>query len=336
MGNFKNNDFVLAGDIGGTKTNMGLFQMGKSRPILNAFETYSSNEATSLEEIIQRFLKKHPMSISCACFGIAGPVSEGRCKITNLPWEISQAQIKKRFKWVQVRLINDLAAAALAIPILRQKELVSLNGNRSKKRHNMALIAPGTGLGQALLVFQNDSYVPISSEGGHADFAPNNETEADLWKYLHKRFGHVSIERVLSGSGLFNIYSWLKDSKMHKEPYWLAQRFKKYDPAKVITETAMNNKEALCSESLNIFVSILGAVSGNLALFGMATGGVYLGGGIVPRILPFLKQDLFLKSFKNKGRFRDMLEKVPIKVILNDRAPILGAAIHAFRTICEK
>jgi glucokinase len=208
-----------------------------------------------------------------------------------------------------------------------------LNRAVSRKKKDIALIAPGTGLGEALLIFRNENYVAVSSEGGHADFAPSSDAEIGLWKYLHKRFGHVSVERVISGSGLFNIYSWLKDSGEYEEPSWLAQRVREDDPAKVITQAATDKQDPLCVESLDMFVSILGATAGNLALTGMTTGGVYLGGGIPPKILPFLKKGLFMKSFHAKGRFTAMLEKIPVKVILNDSAALLGAAKYAFDTL---
>jgi glucokinase len=187
-------------------------------------------------------------------------------------------------------------------------------------------VAPGTGLGQALLVFVKDTYVPVASEGGHADFSPNSEMEVELWRYLHQRFGHVSVERVLSGPGLVNIYSWLKESKRYEEPSWVADKLKTMDPARAITETALDNKHPLCVESLHVFVSVLGSVAGNLALTAMTTGGVYLGGGIPPKILPKLKEDIFLRAYLNKGRFQDLLSKIPVRVILNDRAGLLGAA----------
>lgn len=336
MGMSKDKKVVLAGDIGGTKTNLGLFTMGKNRPIMNVFKSYSSGEAANLEEILQRFTERYTESVSCACIGIAGPVIDGRCTVTNLPWDVFEKRIKNRFKWTYVRLINDLEATAHAVPILSSKEVFSLNRVQSRKNKNIALIAPGTGLGEALLIFQNGGYFAISSEGGHSDFAPGNKFEAELWEYLHKRFGHVSVERVLSGPGLFNIYSWLKQSGKYKEPLWLAQRIKEDDPAKVIAESALSGSASLSLKSLNIFVSILGAVSGNLALTGMSTGGVYLGGGIPPKILPVLKTGLFMKAFVAKGRFRHILEKIPVKVILNDRVALLGAARYAFEILGNK
>jgi len=329
MKNIDNESMILAGDIGGTKTNLGLFVRGKRRPLLKVIETYSSPGALKLEHIIERFLERHGVSITSACFGIAGPVVNGRCKTTNLPWDVSEARIKGLFRWERVLLINDLAATAQGIPLLNRRERVYLNKARPRKRQNLGLIAPGTGLGTALLIYEEGRYLSVSSEGGHTDFSPNSEDEVKLWRYLHKRLGHVSIERVLSGPGLLNIYSWMKGSRRHKEPAWLARKIKDMDPARVITEAAINEKNPLCIEALNMFVSILGAVSGNLALTGMTTGGIYLGGGIPPKILSVLKEGPFMKAFTNKGRFKDLLEKIPVRVILNDRAALLGAAFCA-------
>ncbi|MCD6298195.1 MAG: glucokinase, partial [Deltaproteobacteria bacterium] len=288
--------------------------------------------APDLESIVERFLKKHQASIAGACFGIAGPVVNGQCKTTNLPWNVSEARIKRLFKWKHVRLINDLTAMALAIPLLKSNEFFSLNKVRAKKGENIGLIAPGTGLGEALLIFQNGKYIPVSSEGGHVDFAPNSRAEARLWEYLHRRFGHVSIERLLSGPGLINIYSWLKDTGRYSEPAWLKRKIKKTDPARAITGSAMDVKQPLCVKTLSIFISILGSVSGNLALTALTNGGLYLGGGILPKILPKLKEGSFMEAFINKGRFKDLLENIPVRVILSDRAALSGAAYFVLKT----
>ena len=324
-----NNMLVLAGDVGGTKTNLGLFPKGKKRPVPKVVETFSSQNAPDLEHIIRQFLEIHKVRVTHACFGIAGPVVNGKSKTTNLPWDVSEDRIKKQFNFHYVKLVNDLTATAMAIPLLSSDEYFSLNQADSPKDRNLALIAPGTGLGKAMLIYQNGRYLPVPSEGGHADFAPNNEAQTELWRYLHQRFGHVSIERVISGSGLVNIYNWLKDSGRLNEPEWLKQTLKEMDPAKAVTEAALASKDPGCVEALNIFVSILGAVAGNLALTGMTTGGVYLGGGIPPKILSKLKEDIFMEAFTNKGRFKGFLEKIPVKVILNDTAALIGAAYCA-------
>jgi len=325
----KDKTFVLAGDIGGTKTNLGLFLKGKERPVPKVIETFSSQNAPDLEHIIQQFFEIHPVPVTHACFGVAGPVVNGKSKTTNLPWSISEDRIKKEFNFHHVKLINDLAATAMAIPLLNKDEFFPLNQAGSIKDQNLALIAPGTGLGKAMLIYQNGRYLPVSSEGGHADFAPNNEAEMQLWRYLHQHYGHVSIEKVVSGSGLVNIYNWLKDSGRFNVPEWLEQKRKEMDPAKVITEAALARKDPGCVEALNIFVSIFGAVAGNLALTGITTGGVYLGGGIPPKILSKLKEDIFMEAFTNKGRFKGFLEKISVKVVLNDKAALIGAAYCA-------
>ncbi len=329
----KRETVVLAGDIGGTKTNVGLFVMGKKRPEPLVVESFASREAPNLESIVHGFLRGHSTSISSACFGIAGPVINGRCKTTNLPWVVSEALMKRRFHWRHVRLLNDLAAAAMGVPLLKRSELVPLNKGIPQKKGNLALLSPGTGLGQAILAYQDGEYTPLASEGGHVSFSPTTEAEIDLWRYLREKFGHVSVERVLSGSGVVNIYSWLRDSGRHEEPEWLKEVLKREDPAKAISENALRRKQALCVESLRFYVSILGSVAGNLALTSMAVGGVYLGGGIPPKILPALRQGPFLKAFVAKGRFADFLARIPVRVILNDQAALLGSAHAALQAL---
>jgi glucokinase len=324
---------VLAGDIGGTKTNLGLCVVGKRRPVARVVESFSSAESPGLETIVEKFVAKHRVDIRSACFGIAGPVIRGKCKTTNLPWEVSEVSLKKRFKWRHVRLLNDLTATAEAVPLLTALERAALNEARALKHQNLALIAPGTGLGQALLVFRDGEYIPVSSEGGHVDFAPADEAEVRLWRYLRNQFGHVSVERVVSGPGLLDIYAWLRDTEGHREPGWLKERMTQGDPAKVITEAALNQRQALCGAALRVFVSVLGRTAGNLALTGTATGGVYLGGGIPPKILPALQGEAFQKAFVDKGRFEAYLKSIPLRVILNDKAALLGAAKVALQLI---
>jgi glucokinase len=321
--------FILAGDIGGTKTNLGLFFNDDGRPVLKAMDTFSSLDAPDLEHIIREFLHMHPAAVSSACFGVAGPVIDGKSKTTNLPWDISRDRIKKQFPFQHVRIVNDLTATAMAVPLLNADEFFHLNQGTSAKSRHLGLVAPGTGLGIAMLMYQKGRYVPISSEGGHSDFAPNSEMEAELWRYLHRRYGHVSTERVVSGSGLVNIYEWLKDSGRIDEPEGFIQKLKENDPAMAVADAALSNRDPGCVEALNLFVSIFGAVAGNLALCGLTTGGVFLGGGISPKILPKLKENIFMKAFVNKGRFKGFLEKIPVNVILNDKAALIGAAHFA-------
>jgi glucokinase len=329
----KNNTLILAGDIGGTKTNLGLFVHKEGRFHAEAFKSYPSREAPGLEPILQDFLAAHPASISSACFGIAGPVLDGRCKTTNLPWEVSENRLKKRFGWETARLLNDITATGFSISLLRARQVAVLNKGRPQKNGTLGLVAPGTGLGQGLIVFHRGRPVPVSSEGGHVDFAPTRESDMCLWRFLHEKYGHVSVERVLSGPGLVDVYAWVKSSGRIREPSWLGRRFLKEDPAKVITDCALEKKHPSCAESLDTFVRILGSVAGNLALTGLARGGVYLAGGIASKILPALKAGPFMKGFTDKGRFEGLLRDIPVRVILNDRAAMMGAAACAFQAL---
>ncbi len=319
---------ALAGDIGGTKTNLGLFVRGEDRPAMLLMESYSSTHAAGLSELISRFLEAHPQSISSACFGIAGPVIDDRSKATNLPWEVSEAEIKRKFGWESVRLINDLEATALAVPLLQDQELHTLNATPAASG-NIGLIAPGTGLGVSFLVNVDGTFRALASEGGHVDFAPKNEDEVALWRHLRESEDHVSVERFASGPGISAIYSWLKKRDPHEEPAWFVEKMKLDDPPAVISEAALVERLEPCIKTLKLFVSILGAVAGNLALTGMTTGGMYIGGGIVPRILPILEESNFMKAFTDKGRFRELLSGIPVHVILNDKAALLGAAWSA-------
>ncbi|MBU0987765.1 MAG: glucokinase [Proteobacteria bacterium] len=329
MTSVRSKDFFLAGDIGGTKTNLGLFKRGRRRPRMTAFQSFSSREPGGLEALVEKFLARHAVTVAGACFGIAGPVTGGSSKPTNLPWAVSEKVLARRFGWPHVRLVNDLAATAMAIPVLARPELLALNRAKSRKGRPLALVAPGTGLGQALLIYHGGRYIPVPSEGGHADFSPNNTEEVDLWRYLHKRFGHVSLERVLSGPGLANIYFWLKDTGRYREPAWLARKITDADPSQTITAAALKRRTPLCVAALDMFIALLGAAAGNLALIGATFGGVYLGGGISPKIIPFLQKDTFMAAFTRKGRFKGLLEKIPVKVIQNDTAALLGAACGA-------
>lgn len=330
-------EVVLAGDIGGTKTNLGLFVPGDKRPSLLAMKSYSSPSARSLQELVEQFMSDHAEQIASACFGIAGPVIAGSSKTTNLPWHVSEQDIKDRFGWGSVRLINDLTATAHAVPLLCDDEIFELNSSAENLRGNMGVVAPGTGLGVALIVAVGNKLYPVPSEGGHADFAPTDDEQVGLWKYLKNKLqNHVSVERVISGPGMAEIYWWLRDLGEYQEPDWLAERLKSGDPPMVISEAAMDKNEPLCVKTLDLFVSILGAYAGNLALTGMTTKGIYLGGGIAPKILPKLKEHGFMKAFTAKGRFKELLSKMPVRVILNDKAALLGAAWFAVQEIGEE
>lgn len=317
---------VLAGDIGGTKTKLGFFILGSKRPEPVVVQTYPSTSATSLEELITRFLQEHECTVSAACLGIAGPVIHGSVKATNLPWQISEEAIKKQFGLRHVRLVNDLTATAYAVALLEDDEIFSLNLGKADPSGNIGIVAPGTGLGVALLVAHSSGFRAVASEGGHTDFAPANDVQIGLWRYLQRDMDHVSVERVLSGPGLYSIYEWLRRESNQSEPTWLTEQLQREDSSRVISEAALDSRDAVCSEALEVFVSVLGAYSGNLALTAMTSGGIYLGGGISPKILPKLREGSFMKAFTEKGRFRKLLSDMPVQVILNDEAALLGAA----------
>jgi len=325
--------YILAGDIGGTKTNLGIFSKGARRPLMKISKTYPSRRYHDVEAIITGFVKEFPVPVQSACFGIAGPVHKGRCNVTNLPWEVRESRLKKRLRLKHLRLVNDLTATAYAIPYLKKGELHVLNTGKVEREGNIALIAPGTGLGESIIVFEKGRHIPVPSEGGHVDFAPNNRKEAELWGYLKKKYGHVSLERILTGQGLTDIHSFIINSSPRGKYTRVIERMRDADPASIISEEALNGKARSCRIALDMFVSILGGAAGNLALTGMATAGVYLGGGIPPRILAALRGDRFFLSFTDKGRFKGLLEKVPVYVILNDRAALVGAAIKAFELV---
>lgn len=327
----KNEEYLLAGDIGGTKTNLGIFTMGKSRPLMKAFRGYSSREYMGLEEIIKAFLSENCYMVKKACFGVAGPVDKGICKTTNFPWTVNASKIKKIFNMEDVRLINDLSAMAASVPYLKASEIHVINRARPEKNGNISIIAPGTGLGQALLIHTEKGYIPVPSEGGHVDFAPNNALEAGLLLFLWNQYGHVSIERIISGMGILNIYDYLKSTKKYSEPVWLAKRIKTDYPAKVINEAACEKAQKLCIKTIDVFLSILGAAAGNLALTGLTKGGVYIGGGIPPKLLWRIKEDAFMKAFTGKGRFKGLMKKIPVNIILNNNTGLIGAAITGFK-----
>lgn len=320
--------FILAGDVGGTNTRLGLFEVTPRGLRLLLEKTYLSKKYKGLENILVDFLRQKTQ-IAAACFGIAGPVTEEVIVATNLPWWIDLQSLKKQLSVKKVEAINDLVANAYGISILKKEDFAILNAGRRKKG-NRALISAGTGLGEAILFWDGRQFIPSPSEGGHAEFGPRNHLEMELFNYLSERFDHVSCERVLSGEGLFHIYQFLKDSKKFgSEPSWLSEKLNAEDPPAVISETARLRKNRLCVKALDLFASTYGAAAGNLALQVMAVAGVYVGGGIAPKILWKLKDGTFMKAFKDKGRLRRIVAHIPVKVIMNERTALLGAASRA-------
>jgi glucokinase len=319
---------LLVGDIGGTKTDLALC-MGKPQPETQA--TFRSDDFASLEDVIQTFLSHQNVTIHRAIFGVAGPVIDGQSKVTNLPWRISEAKLRDFLQIPVAKLLNDLEAIGYAIPHLTEQDLAPLNEQMELVAgRNKAVIAPGTGLGEGILFYHHGAYHVVASEGGHTDFAPTNPLQIELLRYLLNKFDHVSYERVCSGAlGIPNIYSYLKESKTVAESSEVAEALRQAnDPTPIIVNNALKGDCNLCAATLDVFVSILGAEAGNLALKAMATGGIYLGGGIPPKILPKLKNGAFMKAFVKKGRFADTLARIPIYVILNEKPALLGAAYY--------
>jgi len=327
---------ILAGDLGGTKTNLAVFSVEKGPGAPLAEESFRSREFANIESIINAFLARYDFRIDAAFLGVAGPVAEGRAKITNLDWRLSMEQIKSSCNLEQVVLVNDLVATANGIPSLRDADLSVINQGKPVAGGTLAIIAPGTGLGEAFLVRASGRFQAFPSEGGHADFAPTNSTEGALLSFLRKRFDHVSYERLCSGSGLPNIYDYFKHKGPIPEAEWIAADLAMADdPTPVIVNGALSSERPcdLCRAVLGVFVAILAAEAGNLALKVLATGGVYLGGGIPPRILSLLTEDnSFMRSFTRKGRMAELLVDIPVRVITNPKAALLGAAAYGMQT----
>lgn len=328
---------ILAGDIGGTKTVLALYRGATGKLESAGQEVYKSREFPQFEQILTRFLnenqqKKGREKIEKMCLGVAGPIKDGRCKTTNLPWLLDEKALTEDFGIQKVKLLNDLEAAAYGMLFLSDREMVLLNqGARPETQGNIAVIAAGTGLGEAFLCWDGQAYLTVPSEGGHTDFAPQTDREIALLRFLRAEFAHVSYERLLSGPGLFNIYRFLRDTGDTPEPAWLKEKLQGGDPGAVITEVGLKQGHALCTEALHLFTSIYGAEAGNLALKALSLGGVYIGGGIAPKILEKLRDGTFMDGFLNKGRYTEILREIPVKVCLNNQAPLIGAAHYALR-----
>jgi len=317
---------ILAGDIGGTHARLAFFEATNGHFRLISASVFPSREYPGLDAIVTKFVETSNLHPEAACFGIAGPVRNGRAETSNLPWIVESKNLADELRLPKALLINDLEANAWGIAALEQKDVVPLNQLNGTPVGNQAIIAAGTGLGEAGMYWDGTRYHIFAAEGGHADFAPNNDLEIELLRYLAARYGHVSCERVLSGPGLVNIFQFLRDTGRGTEPAWLTEEMKRGDPAAAISRAAMDGKCGLSAQALDIFVSIYAAEAGNLGLKLLATGGVYLGGGIAPKLLPKLKDPRFMQTFVSKGRMRSLMESMPVKVITNDNAALMGAA----------
>ncbi len=317
---------ILAGDIGGTNARLALFDVQNGQFKLIAATIFPSRRYSSLDVIVTEFVRTSGVHPAQACFGVAGPVTNGRVETSNLPWTIESSRLAEELNLKSTTLINDLEATGWGIAALSADDLVPLNNVSAKNPGNQCIVAAGTGLGEGGLFWDGQRHHVFATEGGHCDFAPLNDLQVELFRYLHARYGHVSYERVLSGPGLVNIFEFLRDTGKGKVPEWLAEQMLKTDPAAAVSDAAMAGKCSMCAQALDIFVSIFGSEAGNLALKVKATGGVFLAGGIAPKILARLATPIFLQAFLGKGRMQHLMELMPIKVITNDKLALLGAA----------
>lgn len=323
---------ILAGDIGGTKTNLALYRLVDNELDVVAQEQFSSKNYDSFIELIREFKHKYPQeNVEAVCIGIAGPIKEQRCRTTNLPWDIKATDLKEEFSIKSVRLLNDLEATAFGMLYLKEEEFIELNPNARKAKGNIAVIAAGTGLGEAILYFDGSEYYPIGTEGGHTDFAPITSQQDKLLKWLRKRYpGHVSYERVASGMGIYTLYEFLSETNFAPQPQAMMNLQDGADKSAMVSKCALEQNDPLCMETLRLFAEVYAAEAGNLALKCMSHGGVYIGGGITPKILPIIKSDYFLNAFYSKGRFEEILRAMSLKVSLNSNTALIGAARFAF------
>jgi glucokinase len=328
---------ILAGDVGGTKVHLALYDFVNGRLKGLRDQKYPAHEFGCLDDVVHKFLgagdgasSTKTEEIVAACFGCPGPVRDGRLKLTNLPWTLDTRDLVKSLSIPHIFLINDLEANGYGIPELAEDQIFTLHAGDANAVGNAGLIAAGTGLGEALLIWDGKQHRPIASEGGHCDFAARSNREIALLDYLrHTLKGRVSWERVVSGLGIKNIYAFLRDVEKIDEPGWLHDRMLKEDPNAVIGSCAEDGSSSLCFETMKVFAGAYGAEAGNIALKVLATGGMYLGGGIAPKILKTLKNGAFVQAFLDKGRLSPLLQAIPVRVILDDTCALLGAASYA-------
>jgi glucokinase len=320
---------ILAGDVGGTKVHLALYDFIGGKLKDKRDERFPAKDFTGLEEIVKQFLGAD--KVTAACFGVPGPVRDGRLRLTNLPWTLDSRELSAHLGIQHVFLINDLEANGYGIAELSSDQIYTLSAGDPSQTGNRALIAAGTGLGECFLAWNGRSHVPYPSEGGHSDYAPRNEDEIDLLRFLKQKYnGRISFERVVSGMGMTGIYEFLREVRGVEEPAWLAEQMAAAaDPNSVITEMGLAAKSEICEKTLDMFVSAYGAEAGNLALKILSVGGLYVGGGIAPRILEKLKDGTFIKAFTDKGRLSQLLINMPVRVILESRAALMGAGAYA-------
>jgi glucokinase len=317
---------ILAGDIGGTNARLALFGVSGGRLNLVSTKVVPSREYAGLDKIVHEFVATLQVQPDAACFGVAGPVNNGRVETTNLPWVVESKRLAEELNLKQALLINDLEATAWGVGELTAEDSVPLNQVHGDPIGPQAVIAAGTGLGEAGLYWDGARHRVFACEGGHCDFGPRDDLEMELFRYLHKLYGHVSYERILSGPGLVNVFRFLRDTGRGSEPQWLTDEMQHGDPAAAISRAALEGKSPLSEQALSTFISVYGAEAGNLALKTKATGGIYVGGGIAPKILPRLAGPIFMQAFVSKGRMQPLLDSIPVRVITNEKTALLGAA----------
>lgn len=318
---------ILAGEIGATRTRLAAFETEGSRLQCVVEKDYVSQQHDGLAGILADFIKTEGIPVHSACLGVAGPVRNGRSKISNLPWVIDAREVAKQLRLNSVGLLNDLEAFAYGIDGLDSKDFITLSEGVDDAEGNRAVISAKTGLGMAGMYWDGFRHHPFACEGGHGDFAPRNNLEMELLAYLKKKYGHISCERILSGPGIKNIYDFLRDAHKAEEPEWLRTEMSTApDPPALISKTALEGKAAICDQALSIFVSVFGAETGNCALTFMSTGGIFIGGSIAAKIVPKMKEPQFLESFWDKGRMETILKDMPVKIVANDDCIMIGAA----------
>ena len=318
---------ILAGEIGATRTRLAAFETEGSRLQCVVEKNYVSQQRDGLSGILADFIKTEGIPVHSACLGVAGPVRAGRSKISNLPWVIDAREVAMQLKLNSVGLLNDLEAYAYGIDGLESKDFITLGEGVDEAEGNRAVISAKTGLGMAGLYWDGFRHHPFACEGGHADFAPRNELQTELLVYLQKKYGRISCERILSGPGIKNIYDFLRDTNKADEPEWLRTQISAApDPPALISRFALEGKAAICDQTLSIFVSVFGAQTGNCALNFMSTGGIFIGGSIAAKIVPRMKDPVFLESFLDKGRMGTILKDMPVKIVINDDCGMIGAA----------
>ena len=319
---------VLAGDIGATKTNLALYKENGINVTLLKEDHFKSNDYKNIIELAGAFLKDAPFP-AVICFGVAGPVINGSAKLSNIEWEIHIDELMDHFKIKNIHLINDLEATAYGLAMLDEEDISPLHKGVDEAVGNAAIIAPGTGLGEAGLFWDGDIYHPFATEGGHGDFAPRNEFDFEFYTFLQKQFGHVSWERLVCGPGIVNIYAFLRDEKKRNEPAWLKEKLINADTAAVISQHVMQSE--ICQETMQLFIRYLAYEASNLVLKLKATGGLFIGGGIAPQMVPLFALNNFYSFFCQSGRLNYLLEKVPVKIILNAKTALLGAAYYGIK-----